>query len=232
MKQKYFFVFLVILAMSANVIGIFYENFWLTRSSEFLFIFPLIAYYYKELPFGNLNFYTFLICVISANTLDLIFSSWFVKYIILGLWLVSYIFLFREAIKHTKYERGSRFMTLYFVLVVVVYAYLLSLHILELERSLADGFEFLFYIVYYLNILILAVIALVYYLNSFSRKSVFFMCLTISFLFADVLRDMEVFYFADISVVMIASLIRFAGIKLTFLFFVTREKKLRLLHLV
>ena len=232
MKQKYLLAFLVVLAMSANVIGIWNDNFWLSRSSEFLFLIPLIAYYYRELPLDNLNFYTFLVCIISANVLGLIQGVWFLNYIILGLWLAAYIFLVREAIRHTEYEKGSRFMTLYFVLVVAVYTYLLSLHILELERSLSDGFEFSFYIVYYLNILILAVTALVYYLNSFSRKSVFFMCLAIAFIFSDVFRDMEVFYFPDLSVEIVGSLIRFAGLKLAFLFFVTKEKKLRLLHLV
>jgi len=232
MKQKYLFAFLVILAMAVNVMGIYNEDFLLSRSGEFFFVLPLIAYYYKELPIGNLNFYTFLLCIITANALAFFRDSWYFNYIILGLWLASYIFLVREAIKHTAYEKGSRFMALYFVLVVAIYTYLLSLHMMELERSLSDGFEFSFYIVYYLNILILAVTALVYYLNSFSRKSVFFMCLTISFIFADVFRDMEVFYFADLSVEIVGSLIRFAGLKLTFLFFVTREKKLRLLNLV
>lgn len=232
MKQKYLFAFLVILAMAANVTGIFYENFWLSKAGDFLFIFPLIAYYYKDLPARNLNFYTFLLLIVTANALGFFRDVWYFNFIILGLWLASYVFLVREAIKHTEYEKGSRFMALYFVLVVAVYAYLLSLHIMELERSLSDGFEFSFYIVYYLNILILAVAALVYYLNSFSRKSVFFMCLAISFIFADVLRDMEVFYFADLSVEIVGSLIRFAGLKLAFLFFITREKKLRLLHLV
>lgn len=226
------FALLVIIAMLANVIGIFNDNFWLSSSSELFFIVPLILYYFKELPLNNLNFYTFLVCIISANTLGLINGVWFLNYIILGLWLAAYIFLVREAIRHTEYERGSKLMTLYFVIVVAVYTYLLSLHILELERSLNDGLELSFYLVYYLNILILAITALIYYLNSFSRKSVFFMCLAISFIFSDVLRDMEVFYFPDLSVEIVGSLIRFAGLKLAFLFFVTREKKLRLLHLV
>lgn len=218
--------------MSANVTGIFYENFWLSKAGDFLFLFPLVAYYYKDLPSKNSNFYIFLFCIIAANALAFFRDSWYFNYIILGLWLASYVFLVREAIKYTEYKKGSKFMALYFVLVVAVYAYLFWLHIMELERSLSDGFEFSFYIIYYLNTLILAVVALVYYLNSFSRKSVFFMCLTISFIFADVFRDMEVFYFADLSVEIVGSLIRFAGLKLTFLFFVTREKKLRLLYLV
>lgn len=232
MKQKYFFAFLVVLTIAINIYGIFNENFWLAESGKFLFFLPLIAYYYHRLPTGNFNFYAFLGLLIVGSFLGFFRDLEIFQYISLGLLMGCYVFLVREAIKHTAYEKGSRFMALYFLAVVAIYTYLLSLHVLELERSVSDVFLFSYYILYYLNILVLAVVALIYYLNSFSRKSVFFMCLTISFIFADVFRDMEVFYFPDLSVEIVGSLIRFAAIKLTFLFFVTPEKKLRLLNLV
>jgi len=232
MKQKIFFALLVVGAIAVNITGIFNENFWLEQSGKLLFILPLLAYYYKRLPVGNYNLYAFLFFLISATSLTFFHQIWFFSYISIGLFIGCYIFLIREAIKHTEYEKGSRFMSLYFVIVVAIYAYLLSLHVLELERNLRDTFLFFYYIIYYLNILILAITALIYYLNSFSKKSVFFMCLTIAFIFADVFRDMKVFYFPDLSIEIVGSLIRFAAIKLALLFFVTPEKKLRLLHLV
>ena len=232
MKQKLIFAICVVLAILVNLAGVFYENFWLRKVGEVAFFLPLIGYYRKELPLKNANFVGFLFSVIVASVLTFAGNIWYLNQISLGFWLGAYIFLAREAFKHTEYERGSRFTTLYFILVVAVYTYLLSLHILEIERNLGETFDFLLYIIYYLNILIFAVTALVYYLNSFSRKSVFFICLALSFIFADVLRDMEIFYFRDLSVEIVGSLIRFAALKLSFLFFVTREKKLRLLHLV
>lgn len=232
MKQKYLSAFLVVLTIAINVYGIFNENFWLAESGEFLFLLPLVTYYFNRLPVRNLNFYAFLSLLAGAIFLGFFNDFWLFEYISLGFWMGCYVFLVREAIMHTEYEKGSRFMALYFVAVVAIYIYLLSLHVMELERSLSDVFLFSYYIIYYLNILVLAVAALVYYLNSFSRKSVFFMSLTISFIFADVFRDMEVIYFPDLSVEIVGSLIRFAAIKLAFLFFVTPEKKLRLLNLV
>ncbi len=232
MKQKYIFSFLVVLAIATNIYGIFNENFWLAESGEFLFLLPLVAYYYDKLPIGNVNFYAFIGLLAVGSFMDFFRDLGMLQYISLGLIMGCYVFLVREAIKHTAYEKGSRFMALYFLVVVAIYTYLLSLHVMELERSVSDVFLFSYYILYYLNILVLAVVALIYYLNSFSRKSVFFMCLTISFIFADVFRDMEVFYFPDLSVEIVGSLIRFAAIKLAFLFFVTPEKKLRLLNLV
>lgn len=174
----------------------------------------------------------FMVLALAATALSCIQEMWYIEQVKLGFWIGSYIFLAREAIKYTEYERGSKFTTLYFIAVIAVYVYLLSIHIIEIEPNVSSRFALSIYIIYYLNILFLATAALVYYLNSFSRKSVFFICLTLSFIFSDVLRDMEVFYFRDLSVEIVGSLIKFAAIKLVFLFFVTREKKLRLLHLV
>lgn len=232
MKQKFIFGFLTVLVILASVAGIYSENLYLKKAGEILFFFPIAAYYLKEIPSRNFNFYLFLIFAFCATATSGISEVWFLPYISLGLWLGAYVVLIREAIKFTEYEKGNKLTTLYFLAVVAVYVYLLSLHILEIERSLGDNFVFSFYIIYYLNILFFAIAALVYYLNSFSKKAVFFICLTLSFIFADVLRDMEVFYFPDLSVEIVGTLIRFAALKLVFLFFITREKKLRLLHLV
>lgn len=232
MRQKYVFAFVAILALGANVCGILNENFWLKKASEALFIFPLIAYFYDRLPFRNINFLVFFAVFITAAVSSFLSDFWYFKEFSLGLWLGVYVFLVREAIKHTEHEKGSKFTSLYFVAIILVYIYFLSLHVLEIERSLNNELLLSFYIIYYLNILIFAGAALIYYLNSFSRKSVFFVSLTLAFIFSDVLRDMGIFYFRDISVELTASLIRFAAITLVFLFFITGEKKLRLLHLV
>lgn len=232
MKQKVFLSLLAITAMCVNIAGIVNDNFLLRKSGEILFFLPLILYYLKKIPFKNFNFLMFLGMAMAATLISWGGRIWYFEQVRLGLWLVSYIFLAREAIKHTEYEKGSKFTTLYFIAVIAVYVYLLWIHVIEIERNLGNDLAFWLYVIYYLNILFFAVAALVYYLNSFSKKSVFFICLALSFIFSDVLRDMEVFYFRDISVEVVATLIQFAAIKLVFLFFVTPEKKLRLLHLV
>ena len=232
MKRKFFLALLVVTAMLVNITGIVNDNFLLRRSGEALFFLPIVFFYLKEIPLKNFNFLMFLGLALAATVVSWGDHVWYFEQVKLGLWLGSYIFLAREAIKHTEYEKGSKFTTLYFIAVVAVYMYLLWVHVVEIERNLVNDQTFWFYIIYYLNILFFAIAALVYYLNSFSKKSVFFICLALSFIFSDVLRDMEVFYFRDMSVEIVGTLIKFAAIKLVFLFFITREKKLRLLHLV
>lgn len=232
MKPKIVLASLTILAIFVNIVGIINEDFWLRRGGEVLFFVPLALYYLKKIPFKNFSFLMFFALAIGATTLSFFRNIWYFEQVKLGFWLVSYVFLAREAIKYTEYERGSKFTTLYFVAILAIYTYLLSIHVIEIEPNVTSSFTLSIYIIYYLNILFLAVAALVYYLNSFSRKSVFFICLTLSFIFSDVLRDMEVFYFRDLSVEVVGTLIKFAALKLVFLFFMTPEKKLRLLHLV
>lgn len=232
MKQKYFFILLLLFAIVVHIIGICEENFWMNVSGQALFVLVMLAYYYKRLPAENKNFQVLLLCAVTAFLASFFTDVWYFNQLILGLWLIAYFFLAREAIKNTEYEKGSRFTTFYFMVVVAVYGYLFSTHILEIEEKLSNNFQLSLYIIYYLNILFFAITALVYYLNSFSKKSVYFICLALSFIFADILRDLEVLYLPDLSIEIVESLIRFAALKMVFLFFVTGEKKLRLLHLV
>lgn len=105
-------------------------------------------------------------------------------------------------------------------------------HLEELKRKISDMGEMIFYVFYYLNLLVMALIALVYYLNSYSKKSVYFISLTLALLFADVFRDMALFYLPDASVEVIQAILRMAGLFMAFKFFTTSEKKLRLINLV
>lgn len=232
MKSRNFYVFLLVLAISTHVGAVFLENDLLIHGSQFIFLFPLLGYFYENLPSRKSNFYGFLICVILADLFAFSGRSWYFDQISLGFWMISFVFLVKEAVQYTEYTKGSRFMLLYFLLVVSVYIYLFSLHVMEIEENLADGVLFSLYVIYYMNLLVLGVTALIYYLNSFSKKSVFFISLALAFILADVLRDMQVFYFKDVSVEIAGGLIKFSALIFAFLFFVTKEKKLRLLNLV
>lgn len=231
-KLKFLFIFLVLAAMALSVAGICYENYLMEQTGNLLFLFFLFGYYAQKISARNLNFVGFFLCSIAAGLTSFFLEAWYFTHVALGFWMGSFIFLIREAVQTTEYRRGNNFILLYFIAVIGVYGYLLSLHVVEIEAMVTDGYLFSTYLLYYVNLLILGIAGLIYYLNSFSRKSVYFISLTLTFIFSDVLRDMGVFYFRDVSVEIVGTLIKFAAIKLAFLFFVTREKKLRLLNLV
>ena len=232
MRLKIIYAFLVLITILSSVVSEVKSMGWWNQTSQIIFILLFFCLFFGKLSLGRSNFTGFLITSLCANITSFFGDSWFFSELTLGLWLGSFVFLVMEAIKFTKYNRRNRYLHLYFFVVVTIYTYLFSLHILEIRENLSNQVLFSMYLIYYLNLLILGVTALIYYLNSFSRKAVFFSCLALAFILSDVLRDMGIFYFRDLSVEIVGSLIRMAGIALAFLFFSTKEKKLRLLHLI
>lgn len=215
-----------------NIYGVVSESPYLVLGSGLLLFLPLLGFYFKKLNGANLNlvaFCCFALAAIFANSLD---ESWYYKTSGLICFMSAYIFLGREALHNTKREHASKYMLGYFLLVLLVNSYLVIEHLLQLELYINSQAEFLLYVLYYLNLLVFAGVALIFYLNSYSRKSVYFITLVLAFIFADVFRDMGEFYLQDTVVVVLGNLLRFAAIIFAFLFFVTPEKKLRLLHMI
>ena len=232
MRIKIFYALLVLITILSNILSVIQSIVWWQQVSQIIFIVLLFYLFFDRITFKNPNFTGFILTSLGANITSFFGDTWFFYELTLLFWLSSFVFLVMEATKFTRYNRRNRYLHLYFFAVVAIYTYLFSLHILEIRENLSNEFLFSMYLIYYLNLLILGVTALIYYLNSFSRKAVFFSCLALAFILSDVLRDMGIFYFRDPSVEIVGSLIRMAGITLAFLFFITKEKKLRLLHLI
>ena len=60
----------------------------------------------------------------------------------------------------------------------------------------------------------------------------YFISLALTLIFADVLRDMDVFYLKDFSVEIAENSLRFAAAFFVIKFFSTKEKQLRLLNFI
>lgn len=215
-----------------HIFGVFSNIEWIAKLSQILIFIPLLFGFYKRLDFGNQNFSLFLSLSITSVILQFFESFWYLNVFSSILLMVSYFFLSKEALKFTQRKNANRYMKFYFFLLIAMNCYFMVNHLLEMEKSFSNAMYFVIYSIYYLNLLVLAIIALIYYLNSYSKKSVFFISLVLSIILADVLRDMALYYLKDTSVLVIESILRFAIIILAFKFFITKEKKLRLLNLV
>jgi len=146
--------------------------------------------------------------------------------------MVSYFFLIREALKYTERQTANKFMLVFFFLLIGVNAYFVFQHLQELEIYMAGIIELGFYSAYYINLLVLSIVALIYYLNSYSRKSVFFIIVVMGLVISDILRDMAFFYLPDTSVLLMKNFLSMMAIIMAFRFFSTKERKLRLINLV
>lgn len=232
MNLRFLFLFLAVLAIIAGVVAIFNENHQIERLAQISFLFFLFGYHAGRLRDPGNNFYGFFIMLIIANICVVLEDFWYFSYLSIIFCLIAFGFLIKEAVNYIQYNRGSWYMQLFFLFVVGFFIYFVSLQLSEVAEDMGSGLSVIMYFVYYFSLFILGITALVYYLNSYSRKSLYFTCFVLSLIFSNILRDLGDFYLKDISVEIAGALMQFAALKFVFLFFVTKEKKLSLLHMV
>lgn len=232
MKIKTFSVAVLILLILTNIWSILTDNYWL-ENTTYIFYFitavMLVISSYKK-------FTRYMFMFIGITILAYIFrygrGDWYSHEISLFFLATANIILIREASKYIEIKNASNLMMLYFILIIGINGCLLGYHVLEMKEYINSNLVFAVYILYYINLLVLGIISFIYYLNSYSRKSMFFISLCLGIIFADVLRDMGVFFPRDQSVEIAESIIRIGCAVFAVLFFVTKEKQLRLLNLI
>ncbi|MCG9970266.1 hypothetical protein [Christiangramia crocea] len=232
MKYSRIFILACLPILAVNLFSVAYDIEWMVNTTEFLVYFPLFVGFYKRLDFANFNIIAFLGLSLVAAIFNFFHEARPIYFIAMFFSMTSYFFLIREAVRYTQRETANKFMLFFFFILVAVNIYFLFQHLRQMEMHLAGVIEVGFYSAYYINLLVLAIVALIYYLNSYSRKSVFFISLVMAVVVSDVLRDMAAFYLRDTSVLIIESILRFTGVILAFQFYATEEKKLRLINLV
>lgn len=205
---------------------------WGVHLSGIFMILILFTGYYKRLEFKNTNLVAFFLLNLFAEMHGFIKNDKPIYFFCMLLTMASYFFLYREALRYTKRETANKFILIFFIALIAANVYFLASHLYEIELRIKSFLEFAFYSLYYINILILCVVGLIYYLNSYSRKSVFFISLVMAVVFADVFRDMARFYLTDTSVQVMEYLLKYGAFILAFQFFATPEKKLRLINLI
>lgn len=223
---------LLILIILINIWAIFTEISWLENTSSILFFLLAILLVIPKYKKFNKFLFIFLGFTVLSYCMRFFRGDWFSYEISLVFLTVAYIALIMEAIKYIAIKNASNYMLLYFISIVGINGCLLGYHVLEIKEFMSNNIIFSVYLLYYINLLILGIIALIYYLNSYSKKSMFFISLALGIIFADVLRDMGVFYLKDYSVEVAESIIRSGSAVFAVFFFVTKEKQLRLLNMI
>ncbi len=232
MKIKTLVWSIFILVLLANIWAIFTSTFWLENTTNILFFLLALLLGISNYKKFNNRLYVFLGFTMLSYIMRSFQGEMNSTEIALVLSSVAYIALIIEAIKHIEIRNASSLMLLYFIAIIGINGCLLGYHLLEIKEYMTGNFVFSVYLLYYVNLLILGIIAFIYYLNSYSRKSMFFISLALGIIFADILRDMGVFYPKDHSVEVAESIIRSGCAVFAVMFFVTKEKQLRLLNMI
>lgn len=223
---------LLVLLLLINIWAVFHEVHWVKYSS-FIFYFMaamvLVLHRYRKF---NKYLFLFIGCNMISYLAKSLPGGWFANEIALACLGAANIILFVYALKFIEIKKYNKFALLYFILIVGINASLLGYHVMEIREFVNNNLVFSFYVMYYLNLLILAIVAFTYYLNSYSRKSMFFISLSLVIIFADLLREMGVFFPTDLSVEMAESILRLGSAVFAVHFFTTEEKQLRLFNLI
>jgi len=232
MKLKYFGWAILLLLILTNIWAIFTESSWL-KNTTYIFYFIcavfLVLDKYKKFDRYMFSFIGFTLLSYMVRYMDGDYYSHEISLIFLS---AANIFLIFSASKLIEIKNASIYMLLYFIVIVGINGGLLGYHVMEIKDYINSNLTFSIYILYYVNLLILGIIAFIYYLNSYSKKSMYFISLSLGIIFADILRDMGVFFPQDLSVEVAESIIRMGCAVFAVLFFVTKEKQLRLLNLI
>ena len=231
MKPSRIFILACVPVLLVNLLAVIYSLGWLEKTSEISIYLLLLAGFSKSLNFKNINVVFFLVLGGMAVILNLLAEDRF-TYFTMFFQMSSYLFLSREALKHTQREAANKFMLVFFFLMLSANCYFIFRHVQEMGSQLGGVIEFSFYLLYYINLMVLVVIGLVYYLNSYSRKSVFFISMVMAIVVADILRDMVLYYLSEISVIMLHNFLKFSAVILSFQFYALKERKLKLINLV
>ena len=205
---------------------------WLMRATQLIFILGVFTIYLKRNKKTSYNAIIFFSFFLLEQVICLTFPGFNLELLLLLCYMGAYFGLSREAFQHTQRQTATKTILVYFILLIGVNTYLLLTHVIELKGYMSSDLEFGIYIFYYLNLLILGIVALIYYLNSYSKKSVYFITLVLAFIFADVFRDAAHFYLKDSAILITGNFLWFTGLVFCLFFFLTPERKLRLMNLV
>lgn len=232
MKIKTLGWFLLSLLVLTNIWAILTEIFWLENMTSILFFLVAIVLVLHRYKKFNSRLYLFLGFTVLSYFARFFQGEYYSYEISLLFISIAHVALILEAIKHIEIKNGSSYTLLYFIAMIGINGCLLGYHLLEIKEYISSTTIFSLYLLYYINLLILGIIAFIYYLNSYSKKSMFFISMALGIIFADVLRDMGVFFPKDYSVEIAESIIRAGSAIFAVLFFATREKQLRLLNMI
>lgn len=232
MNIKTFGWAILILLILINIWAKFTEMYWVENTTYIFYFLAVVLLVQDKYKKFKRPMYLFLGLTILSYLTRSFDGAGYSFEISLVLLTTANIILIKVASKHIEVKNASNLMLLYFILIVGINASLLGYHVWEIKEYIDNTAVFSVYILYYINLLILGIVAFIYYLNSYSRKSMYFISLALGIIFADILRDMGVFFPKDISVEVAETIIRLGSAVFAVFFFVTTEKQLRLLNMI
>ncbi|MDT0646067.1 hypothetical protein RM545_05140 [Zunongwangia sp. F260] len=228
MNLKKLFLPLACIVLAINIFAIIFQVELLQETSRLLFFVIPLVLFFQDLRFSNNNLLTFLLVFFFSELTILLPDLWYFNIFKLLLLITAYLLLSREALRFTKKVKSNKFILFFGGFLFLINGYFFTLHFLKIREHPGSMAELSIYALYYLSLLVLAIVALIYYINSYSKKSVFFIALVLAIIFADIFENMQQIYLLDLGLSLVQNILHFATAMLIFFFFTTKERRLNL----
>lgn len=216
-----------ILAAAGTLYFISIEDYYLTAILRVVFKLLLLAIFITHKKVQNKQiFYSFFGILLLSDILSIFFYvSSYVLVAIGTVFFAGYILLLKDSFSQYKIRDLRNVVAIYYLFVIAINALLMVFHLYNLYNYMEETPLIFMGQVFYNIVLYLMVInALAYYLNSYSKKSMFFLIGTLAFVFSDILVSAYYFYNIKEDLILIHTVLSMIGYLFFFNYFFTPEK--------
>lgn len=216
-----------ILAAVGTIYFIYIDDYFTTSVLRIIFKLLLLATFlsYKKVQ-NKIVFYSFFTILLVSDVLSLFIT--FSPYMLVpmgALFFVGYLLLLKDSFSQFKIQDVRNVVALYYFFVIAINAVLMLFHLFSLYGYMEDmPFIFVGQVLYNIVLYIMVVTSLAYYLNSYSKKSMFFLIGSLAFVCSDILVSAYYFYDIKENLILFHTILSMIGYLFFFNYFFSPEE--------
>lgn len=227
MKSKLCIIGCMLAALS-SLYFIDIQAFTSTAVSRLLFKLLLFSCFFSQRKvYSTKVFYLFFGVLILTDvcSLGVIYLSTNFYYVIAALFGFGYVLLLEDAYAKFKIFNVNSIIGIYYFFVIGINAILMIYHLYNLYGYLVESpWLYMVQVGYNILMFLMIMLALAYYLNSYSKKSMYFLIGTLAFVSSDILISAYYFYNIRENLVFLHSVLGMIGYLFFFNYFFTPEQ--------
>lgn len=216
-----------ILAAAGTLYFISIEDYYLSAVARIVFKLLLLAVFLSSKKVQNKTiFYSFFGLLLLSDVISMFFEVSSLIIVVIGVvFFVGYLLLLKDSFSQYKIRDVRNIVAIYYFFVIAINAVLMVFHLYNLYNFMEETPLIYMGQVFYNIVLYLMVIdALAYYLNSYSKKSMFFLIGSLAFVCSDILVSAYYFYDIKEDLILFHTVLSMIGYLFFFNYFFTAEK--------
>tara|TARA_R110001632_G_scaffold58812_2_gene143209 strand:+ start:231 stop:995 length:765 start_codon:yes stop_codon:yes gene_type:complete len=216
-----------ILAAAGTLYFISIDDYYISAVARIVFKLLLLAVFLSSKKVQNKTiFYSFFGLLLLSDVISMFFEVSSLVIVAIGVvFFAGYLLLLKDSFRQYKIRDVRNVVAIYYFFVIAINAVLMVFHLYNLYNYMEESPLIYMGQVFYNSVLYLMVInALAYYLNSYSKKSMFFLIGALAFVCSDILVSAYYFYNIKEDLILIHTVLSMIGYLFFFNYFFTAEK--------